>query len=260
MQRNLIVSRLYTWLVGEDFNQVMTARRAITELRALGNPGRVQALQSFYKTAPGEYGEGDVFLGLSVPQSRSIAKAFRAMELSEIEELLASKFHEVRLCGLIILTNQFKASKEVKKRREFFNFYLKQLKLGRVNNWDLVDVSAPTIGEYLLEVEDPFPVLIKLSKSSSLWERRSAILFTFAFIRTGHFAPTLKISKLLLKDHHDLIHKATGWMMREVGKRNLSLLRNFLSENVVDMPRTMLRYSIEKLPEIERQKWLKKSK
>jgi 3-methyladenine DNA glycosylase AlkD len=246
--------------VGEDFKQVITARRAITELRALGKPRRVQALQSFYKTAPGEYGEGDVFLGLSVPQSRSIAKAFRAMELSEIEKLLASKFHEVRLCGLIILTNQFKASKEVKKRREFFNFYVKQLKLGRVNNWDLVDVSAPTIGEYLLEVEDPFPLLIKLSKSRSLWERRSAILFTFAFIRAGHFAPTLKISKLLLKDHHDLIHKATGWMMREVGKRDLSMLRNFLSENVVDMPRTMLRYSIEKLPEIERQKWLKKSK
>ena len=254
------MSPLYTWLVGEDFNQVMTARRAIIELRSLGKPRRVQALQGFYKTAPGEYGEGDVFLGLSVPQSRSIAKAFRAMELSEIEKLLASKFHEVRLCGLIILTNQFKVNKEVKKRREFFNFFVKQLKLGRVNNWDLVDVSAPTIGEYLFEVEDPFPVLIKLSKSSSLWERRTAILFTFPFIRAGYFAPTVEISKLLLKDHHDLIHKATGWMMREVGKRNLSLLRNFLSENVVDMPRTMLRYSIEKLPEIERQKWLKKSK
>ncbi|MDP1851645.1 MAG: DNA alkylation repair protein [Candidatus Planktophila sp.] len=246
--------------MGEDFNQVITARRAITELRALGKPARVQALQSFYKTAPGEYGEGDVFLGLSVPQSRSIAKAFRAMELSEIEKLLASKFHEVRLCGLIILTNQFKASKEVKKKRELFNFYVKQLKLGRVNSWDLVDVSAPTIGEYLLEIENPRPTLIKLAKSRSLWERRSAILFTFPFIRAGYFAPTLEISELLLKDEHDLIHKASGWMIRELGKRNPSLLRSFLSEHVVEMPRTMLRYSIEKLPETERQKWLKKIK
>lgn len=246
--------------MGEDFNQVITAHRAITELRALGNPGRVQALQGFYKTAPGEYGEGDVFLGLSVPQSRSIAKAFRAMELSEIEKLLASKFHEVRLCGLIILTNQFKANNEVKNKREFFNFYVKQLKLGRVNNWDLVDVSAPTIGEYLLEIENPLPTLIKLAKSRSLWERRSAILFTFPFVRAGYFAPTVEISELLLKDKHDLIHKASGWMMRELGKRDPSLLRSFLSEYVVEMPRTMLRYSIEKLPETERQKWLKKIK
>lgn len=246
--------------MGEEFNQVIVARRAITELRALGKPARVQALQSFYKTAPGEYGEGDVFLGLSVPQSRSIAKAFRAMELSEIEKLLASKFHEVRLCGLIILTNQFKASNEVKNKREFFNFYVKQLKLGRVNSWDLVDVSAPTIGEYLLEIENPLPTLIKLAKSRSLWERRSAILFTFPFVRAGYFAPTVEISELLLKDDHDLLHKATGWMMREVGKRDPSLLRKFLNEHVLDMPRTMLRYSIEKLPEIERQRWLKKTK
>lgn len=246
--------------MGADSKKVISARRAITELRALGKPKRVPALQHFYRTAPGEYGEGDLFLGLSVPHSRLIAKAFRAMELSEIEKLLASKFHEVRLCGLIILTNQFKASKEVKRKREFFNFYVKQLKLGRVNNWDLVDVSAPTIGEYLLEVGDPFPILKKLSKSNSLWERRSAVLFTFAFIRSGDFAPTLVISKLLLKDNHDLIHKATGWMMREVGKRDLSSLRNFLTEHVTEMPRTMLRYSIEKLPEIERQRWLKKTK
>lgn len=246
--------------MGEEFNQVIVARRAITELRALGKPARVQALQSFYKTAPGEYGEGDVFLGLSVPQSRSIAKAFRAMELSEIEKLLASKFHEVRLCGLIILTNQFKANNEVKNKREFFNFYVKQLKLGRVNSWDLVDVSAPTIGEYLLEIENPLPTLIKLAKSRSLWERRSAILFTFPFVRAGYFAPTVEISELLLKDKHDLIHKASGWMMRELGKRDPSLLRSFLNEHVVEMPRTMLRYSIEKLPETERQKWLKKIK
>jgi 3-methyladenine DNA glycosylase AlkD len=246
--------------VVKDSNQVITAHRAILELRALSKPGRVQALQEFYKTAPGEYGEGDVFLGLSVPQTRLIARTYRGLELSEIEKLSASKFHEVRLCGLIILANQFKASKEVKAKKTLFNYYVKQVKLGRVNSWDLIDVSAPTIGEYLLEVEDPLPVLIRLAKSSSLWERRAAMLFTFPFIRAGSFVPTLEISELLLKDKHDLIHKASGWMLRELGKRDLSLLRSFLSEHVTDMPRTMLRYSIEKLPETERQKWLKKSK
>ncbi len=244
----------------EKSDKAVTARGAIAELRALKKPTRAHDMQNFFKTTPGGYGEGDIFLGLTVPQVREIAKTYRGLELPEIEKLSASEFHEIRLCGLIILSNQFKASKEVKRRKEFFNYYVKQLKLGRVNNWDLVDVSAPTIGEYLLEVEDPFPVLIKLSKSSSLWERRTAIIFTFAFIRAGHLAPTLEISELLLKDDHDLIHKATGWMMREVGKRDPSLLRNFLSEHVLDMPRTMLRYSIEKLPETERQKWLKKSR
>jgi len=238
----------------------LSATKAIAELRALRKPTRAHDMQSFFKTAPGGYGEGDIFLGLTVPQVRIIAKEYRDLELSEIEKLSASQFHEIRLCGLIILSNQFKASKEVKRRKEFFNFYVKQLKLGRVNNWDLVDVSAPTIGEYLLEVEDPFPVLIKLSKSSTLWERRVAIIFTFAFIRAGYFAPTLEISELLLNDDHDLIHKASGWMLRELGKRDPSLLRNFLNEHVLDMPRTMLRYSIEKLPETERQKWLKKSR
>jgi 3-methyladenine DNA glycosylase AlkD len=147
----------------------------------------------------------------------------------------------------------------VKAKKTLFNYYVKQVKLGRVNSWDLIDVSAPTIGEYLLEVDDPLPALIRLAKSRSLWERRAAILFTFPLIRAGNFVPTLKISELLLKDEHDLIHKASGWMLRELGKRDLSLLRNFLSEHVTDMPRTMLRYSIEKLPETERQKWLKKS-
>ena len=246
--------------MGEDSKKVLSAHRAITELRALGKPKRVPALQHFYKTAPSEYGQGDVFLGLTVPQTRLIAKAYRSLELPEIEKLSASKFHEVRLCGLIILTNQFKACKEVKAKKVLFDYYVKQVKLGRVNGWDLVDVSAPTIGEYLLEIENPLPTLRKLARSSSLWERRTAVLFTFAFIRAGEFAPTLDISELLLKDKHDLIHKASGWMLREVGKRDPSLLRNFLNEHVLEMPRTMLRYSIEKLPETERQKWLKKSR
>ena len=237
-----------------------TATKAIAELRALCKPTRAHDMQGFFKTAPGEYGEGDIFLGLTVPQVRIIAKSYRDLELSEIEKLSASPFHEIRLCGLIILSNQFKATNDQKLRKSAFDFYMKQMKLGRVNNWDLVDVSAPTIGEYLLEVEDPFPVLLKLAKSKSLWERRSAIIFTFAFIRVGEFAPTIEISELLLKDDHDLIHKASGWMMRELGKRDPSLLRSFLDTHVHEMPRTMLRYSIEKLPERERKGWLSKTK
>jgi 3-methyladenine DNA glycosylase AlkD len=236
-----------------------TATKAIAELRALRKPTRAHDMQRFFKTAPGEYGEGDIFLGLTVPQVRIIAKDYRDLELSEIEKLTASQFHEIRLCGLIILSNQFKATTDQKFRKSIFDFYMKQMKLGRINNWDLVDVSAPTIGEYLLLVKDPFPTLLKLAKSNSLWERRIAVLFTFAFIRVGDFAPTMEISERLLGDSHDLIHKAVGWLLREVGKRDPFLLRNFLNEHVLDMPRTMLRYSIEKLPETERQKWLKKS-
>jgi 3-methyladenine DNA glycosylase AlkD len=237
-----------------------TGTKAIAELKALRKPTRAHDMQRFFKTAPGEYGEGDIFLGLTVPQVRIIAKSYRDLEFSEIEKLSESQFHEIRLCGLIILSNQFKATNDQKLRKNIFDFYMKQMKLGRVNNWDLVDVSAPTIGEYLLEVKDPFPVLLKLAKSKSLWERRSAIIFTFAFIRAGYFEPTLEISELLLKDDHDLIHKATGWMMRELGKRDPSLLRSFLDAHVHEMPRTMLRYSIEKLPEQERKGWLAKTK
>jgi 3-methyladenine DNA glycosylase AlkD len=236
-----------------------TANKAIAELRALHKPTRAHDMQRFFKTAPGEYGEGDIFLGLTVPQVRIVAKDYRDLELSEIEKLSASQFHEIRLCGLIILSNQFKATADLKFRKSIFDFYMKQMKLGRINNWDLVDVSAPTIGEYLLQVKDPFPTLLKLAKSKSLWERRIAVLFTFAFIRVGDFAPTIEISERLLGDSHDLIHKAVGWLLREVGKRDPYLLRSFLDAHAHEMPRTMLRYSIEKLPETERQKWLKKN-
>ena len=237
----------------------ITGTKAIAELQALRKPTRAHDMHRFFKTAPGEYGEGDIFLGLTVPQVRIIAKDFRGLELSEIEKLTASQFHEIRLCGLIILSNQFKATTELKTKKSIFDFYMKQMKLGRVNNWDLVDVTAPSIGEYLLEVKDPFPVLLKLAKSKSLWERRLAVLFTFAFIRVGDFAPTMEISERLLGDSHDLIHKAVGWLLREVGKRDPFLLRSFLEAHAHEMPRTMLRYSIEKLPESERQKWLKKT-
>jgi 3-methyladenine DNA glycosylase AlkD len=238
----------------------MSAIAALEDLKSFSKKGRVSDLARFYKTAPGEYGEGDVFLGGSVPQTRSVAKKHQNLELREIEKLFNSPFHEARLCAAIILNLQFKAAKKSQDRKKIFDFYLKQVRAERVNNWDIVDVSAPWMGVYLIEVKDPLPLLIKLAKSKSLWQRRVAIILTFALIRDGDLAPTIAISKLLLKDDQDLIHKAVGWMLRELGKRDVMLLRQFLAEHSHQMPRTMLRYSIEKLSERERKKWLIESK
>ena len=229
---------------------------AASELKALANPSRAFGLQKFFQTAKGQYGEGDVFLGLTVPEVRKVASKYKDLSFPEIEKLTSSRFHEFRLCGLVILTLQFKSSKEASDQQKIFNFYMKQAKAGYVNNWDLVDVTAPIIGAYLVGQKDPYPFLEKLSRSKSLWERRLAIIFTFAFIRAGELDPTIEISQRLLKDDHDLIHKAVGWMLREVGKRDIQILREFLNENAQDMPRTMLRYAIEKLSETERRKWL----
>ena len=229
---------------------------AASELKALANPRRAFGLQKFFQTAKGQYGEGDVFLGLTVPDVRKIAAKYKHLSFPEIEKLTSSRFHEFRLCGLVILTLQFKASKEASGQQKIFNFYMKQAKAGYVNNWDLVDVTAPILGAYLVGQKDPYPFLEKLSRSKSLWERRLAIIFTFAFIRAGELDPTIEISQRLLKDDHDLIHKAVGWMLREVGKQDGQLLRAFLTANASQMPRTMLRYSIEKFSESERRKWL----
>ena len=238
----------------------MSARVALEDLKSFANKGRVSDLARFYKTAPGEYGEGDLFLGVSVPQTRSVAKHHQNLDLPEIEKLFKSLFHEARLCAAIILNSQFKAAKKTQDRRKIFDFYLKQVRAERVNNWDIVDVSAPWMGVYLTEVKDPMALLIKFAKSKSLWQRRVSIILTFALIRDGDLAPTIVISKLLLKDDQDLIHKAVGWMLRELGKKDVMLLRKFLTDHSHQMPRTMLRYSIEKLPERERKKWLVESK
>lgn len=237
-------------------SQPISAKSALTDLRSLAKAGKAADLQRFFKTAPGEYGEGDIFLGVMVPQTREIAREYRDMSLAEIEKLVSSKFHEARLCGLIILTNQFLASKEPATKKVIFNFYLRQMKDGHINNWDLVDVTAPALGQYLLGIRNPYAILDKLATSKSLWERRLSIIFTFAFIRAGDFGPTIEISKMLIDDEHDLIHKAVGWSLREVGKRDIGVLRVFLGEYSNQMPRTMLRYAIEKLPEKERKKWL----
>ena len=229
---------------------------ASSELKALANPSRAFGLQKFFQTAKGQYGEGDVFLGLTVPEVRKVAAKYKNLSFQEIEKLTSSRFHEFRLCGLVILTLQYKSAKEPSEQQRIFNFYMKQAKAGYVNNWDLVDVTAPIIGAYLVGQKDPYPFLEKLARSKSLWERRLAIIFTFAFIRAGELDPTIEISQRLLKDEHDLIHKAVGWMLREVGKQDGKLLRTFLTANASQMPRTMLRYSIEKFSESERRKWL----
>jgi 3-methyladenine DNA glycosylase AlkD len=238
----------------------MKASLALDALKGYAKTSRVSDLARFYRTGPGEYAEGDLFLGGTVPQTRSVAKNFKELSFDELDKLFKSAFHEARLCAAIILNLQFKAAKSSIERKKIFEFYLKQVRAERINNWDIVDVSAPWMGVYLTEVEDPMPLLIRLSKSKSLWQRRVSIILTFALIRAGDLEPTIIISEALLKDDQDLIHKAVGWMLRELGKKDVMLLRSFLANHSHEMPRTMLRYSIEKLPARERKKWLTESK
>lgn len=237
----------------------MSAKQVIADLKALASVGKAAELQRFFKTGPGDYAEGDIFIGVVVPQTRKVATQHKELPLHEIAKLTNSSIHEVRLCGLIILTNQFKKSTDLNEKKKFFNFYLRELNAGNINNWDLVDVTAPTLGEYLLEVKDPILILNKLAKSKSLWERRTSVVFTFAFLRAGDLEPTYEMAERHLGDKHDLMHKAVGWLLREMGKRDPSLLRAFLQEHCTEMPRTALRYSIEKFSESERKNWLQKS-
>jgi len=220
------------------------------DLQGLANPEQAEILQSFFKTKKGEYGEGDVFIGVKVPDTREIAKKYSGMNLIKIQELLNSKIHEERLCGLLILVDKYPKDKD-----NVFNFYLKNSK--GINNWDLVDLTAHKIvGDFLFDKNKN--ILYELSRSDNLWERRIAIISTFDFIKKGEFEDSLAIAELLLKDEQDLIHKAVGWMLREIGKRDIEVLRGFLREHYKVMPRTMLRYSIEKMDEAERKGWLKR--
>ncbi|MGA1450018.1 MAG: DNA alkylation repair protein [Candidatus Nanopelagicales bacterium] len=236
----------------------MKSQNVVKDLKQQANSEKAIFLSRFFKTGPGEYGYGDKFLGIVVPETRKIAKRYQALELKEISKLLESNYHEVRLCGLIILTNQFKKSKNIKQQKIIYNFYLSQARKGRINNWDLVDVTAPTLGSYLFNDPNYLEILIKLAKNRSLWLRRISILFTFAFIKKGETQPTLIVAKDLLADREDLMHKATGWALREVGKHKKSQLIGFLKQNVSNMNRTTLRYAIEKFPEKERRYWLNK--
>jgi 3-methyladenine DNA glycosylase AlkD len=230
----------------------MTAHELQACLRSLGNPQQAAILARFFKTGPGEYGEGDVFVGVKVPVQRKLAKEFRDLSLPEIECLLRSEIHEGRLTALLILVLQF-AKADAKGRKCIYDLYLTNTE--HVNNWDLVDLSAPQVVGAYLEAKSRKP-LYGLAKSKSLWERRISILATFHFIRQGEFNDTLKIAEILLADKEDLIHKAVGWMLREVGKRDVQALEGFLQPHHRTMPRTMLRYAIERLAEKKRQMYL----
>ncbi len=234
-------------------------------LRQYSDPVKKEVLPRFFKTGVGEYGEGDRFLGVIVPHTRQVAKQYKDISFEAVQELLQSPWHECRLCALLMLVERFKKADE-KGKKEIFDFYLTQT--AHINNWDLVDLSAPYIvGSYLLD--KPRDVLYRLAASSLLWERRIAVVSTLMLIRNCDFIDTIRLSELFLQQHkplsqnpkprmHDLMQKAIGWMLREMGKRDKDLLVQFLEKHATTMPRTMLRYAIEKFPDDERKEFMKR--
>jgi 3-methyladenine DNA glycosylase AlkD len=236
----------------------MSAKFLIDELTAMADAGKAVFLQGIFKTSKGQYAEGDVFLGITVPRTRTLIKAYKDMPLQEIEILLYSEFHEVRLAGFLLLVGQFKKTKDADDRRKIYDFYLKHAK--QANNWDLVDLSCKDIaGGYLLDKKDR-SILYELACSSNLWEQRISIVSTGMFIKYFEFEDTLRISEKLLSHKHDLIHKAVGWMLRETGKKNREMLIAFLEKHSATMPRTTLRYAIEHFSPEEKQKYMNKYK
>ena len=227
-----------------------------SRLRQLSSPVHARNLSWFFKTAPGEYGAGDRFIGIRVPVLRRLARKFRALPLPAAAKLLQSPIHEERLLALLILTDAYERAGE-SGRAAIYRLYLKNL--ARVNNWDLVDCSAPRIVGRHLE-KRPRKILFRLARSKILWRRRVAVLAAFYFIRQGDFADAFRLAELLLDDEQDLIHKAVGWMLREIGKRDLAALKKFLRKHAARMPRTMLRYAIEKFSEHERKRYLRAGK
>lgn len=238
----------------------------INDLKLLGSPQKAEHLQRFFKTGIGQYAHGDIFWGATVPAIRKIAGAYKHIEIKQLEKLLEHKVHEVRLCALLIMVFKSKTSPD-----QMYNLYLK--KTAFINNWDLVDLSAPIIiGDFLLNKNCPnkncmtkdlgdCSILYKLAQSNILWEKRIAIIATFAFIKQNHYEHTLKIAQILMNDKHDLIHKAVGWMLREVGKRCSDIiLENFLEKYASKMPRTTLRYAIERMPDKKRKYFMQITK
>lgn len=229
----------------------------ISTLRRLADPGVARTNRRFFKCGPGQYGEGDVFWGIRVPALRRLAREHRECQLEVVARLLDSPVHEQRLLGLVMLSDRYERSNRA-RRAAVYDFYWQRI--DRVNNWDLVDLSAPAIlGRHLAEAAPrgrALAVLDGLARSGNLWRRRIAIVATLAMTRRDWFEPTLRIARRLLDDPEDLIHKATGWMLRELGKREPAALEAFLSAHAARMPRTMLRYAIERLPAAARRGWL----
>lgn len=230
----------------------MNAASIQQRLEALGDPERAAAHQWFFKTGPGEYGEGDIFRGIRMPVLRQLAKEYQNLSLDETTQLLQSPIHEDRMLALLICIRRFSKGDEA-TQQAIYTLYLQHTAF--INNWDLVDVSAPhVVGAFLLD-RDREP-LYRLAQSPSLWERRIAVLSTFRFIKIGQFHDSLGLAEILLHDEEDLIHKAVGWMLREVGKRNPDVEEGFLQAHYPAMPRTMLRYAIEKFPAPKRKRYL----
>jgi len=229
-----------------------TVKSIQTTVRALADKEIAQHSQRFFKTGKGEYGEGDIFLGIRVPVIRKIAKQYKSMPIQEIVKLLQSKYHEERLLAVILMVNLSKKANE-KQQKELYTTYLSNTH--KINNWDIIDSSAPDIvGKYLFD-KNTKP-LYTLANSNSLWEKRISILATFYFIKFNKYEDALKIAEIMLPEEHDLIHKATGWMLREIGNRDIETEEKFLKPHYKSMPRTMLRYAIEKFPETKRKKYL----
>lgn len=232
---------------------MLKARAIQQELRRLGDADIAAHSRRFFKTGPGEYGEGDRFLGIRVPLLRRYAKRSKTLPITEVKTLLHSPFHEERLLALLLLVEQYRIGEE-SNRREIYDLYVTDTDY--INNWDLVDSSAPYIVGPHLYHRSKQP-LLRLSRSKELWERRISIMSCFFFIRQLEFSTALKISTILLHDREDLIQKAVGWMLREIAKRDIAIAKTFLTEHCREMPRTMLRYAIEKFPEDKRQRYLK---
>ncbi len=226
------------------------------DIRSFVRPAHAIDLAWFYKTGPGEYGEGDKFLGVKVPETRAVAREYRNADWATISALAGSEYHEDRLCAVVILTTQFEKAKDPGLRKDLFDKYLSLYDSGAINSWDLVDVSANRFGKVLVDDQKAIDFLLKRARSKNLWIQRSAVILTFPMIAQLDMAPTIAISKELIDHPHDLIHKAVGWALREMGKKDLRALRDFLEQHSATMPRTALRYAIEKLSEKERQDWL----
>lgn len=237
-----------SWQINKGLTMKQLTKTITNKLQALSDAEKREIFPKFFKTGKGEYGEGDRFLGVTVPNIRAIAKQHKDISIEEIRELIQSEWHEVRLCALIIMVEKSKKKDEA-LRKELFNLYLSQTK--RINNWDLVDLSCRfIIGEYLLDKSRD--ILYHLAQSPLLWDNRIAIVSTYAFIRKGQLEDTYALSDLMMQHPHDLMHKAIGWMLREAGKRNPERLYDYVMSHRADMPRTMLRYAIEKFSPKER--------
>ena len=233
--------------------QKISAKNAEQELDSLSSTEKAKLAQRFFKTGKGEYGEGDQFLGITSPELRKLARQYQTLPITENAKRLKSKWHEVRAFALIVLVHQYQLA-DTKSQKKIYRHYIRHKKW--INNWDLVDVSAPSLsGHYFYHTQDK-QTLFQLAKSKRMWDRRIAVVSTLYHIRQNRFQEILQLSELLLTDQEDLMHKACGWMLREVGKRDQAILCKFLNKNAAKMPRTMLRYAIEKFSQVERQKFM----